>query len=212
MILKKILGILLVLVGLIVAASGVFLSLTAMNAEPVLVAEPVEATQKVEELMDAIVSSDYEKASSLIYGNPALGLDREPADQVGIMLWNAFTESQSYELKGGFTASNSGLTQQVVFTYLDMDSVTENLGARAQALLMDRIEAAENIDDIYDGNNEYREDVVMEVLEEAVAAALKQAAQTVSVELTISLVFRDGQWWIVADNALLNAISGGVLY
>ena len=212
MILKKILGILLVLVGLIVAASGIFLSLTAMNAEPVLVAEPVEATQKVEELMDAIVSSDYEKASSLIYGNPTLGLDREPADQVGIMLWNAFTESQSYELKGGFTASNSGLTQQVVFTYLDMDSVTENLGARAQALLMDRIEAAENIDEIYDGNNEYREDVVMEVLEEAVAAALKQAAQTVSVELTISLVFRDGQWWIVADNALLNAISGGVLY
>ena len=212
MIIKKILGILLVLVGLIVAASGIFLSFAAMNTEPFLVTEPVEATQKVEELMDAVVSCDYEKASSLIYGNPSLGLDREPADQVGIMLWNAFAQSQSYELKGGFTASNSGLTQQVVFTYLDMDSVTENLGARAQTLLMERIEAAENIDDIYDANNEYREDVVMEVLEEAVAAALKQAAQTVSVELTVSLVFRDGQWWIVADNALLNAISGGVLY
>lgn len=212
MILKKILGVILVLVGLIAAASGIFLSFTAMDAEPVLVSEPVEATQKVAELMEAVVSCDYEKASRLIYGNPALGLDREPADQVGVLLWDAFTKSQSYELKGGCTASNSGLTQQVVFTYLDMDSVTANLGHRAQALLMERIESAENIDEIYDAKNEYREDVVMDVLEDAVAEALKKDAQNVSVELTVSMVFRDGQWWIVADNALLNVISGGVLY
>lgn len=212
MILKKILGVILVLVGLIAAASGIFLSFAAMNTEPVLVAEPVEATQKVAELMDAVVSCDYEKASSLIYGNPALGLDREPADQVGVLLWNAFAASQSYELKGGCTAANSGLAQQIVFTYLDMNSVTANLGDRSQELLMERIEAAENINEIYDSNNEYREDVVMEVLEDAVAEALEKDAQNVSVELTVNLVFRDGQWWIVADNALLNAISGGVLY
>ena len=212
MILKKILGVILVLVGLIAAASGIFLSFAAMNTEPVLVAEPVEATQKVAELMDAVVACDYEKASSLIYGNPALGLDREPADPVGVLLWDAFSKSQSYELKGGCTASNSGLTQQVVVTYLDMNSVTAKLGDQSQALLMERIEAAENINEIYDSNNEYREDVVMEVLEDAVAEALKKDAQNISVELTVNLVFRDGQWWIVADSALLNAISGGVLY
>ena len=212
MILKKILGIILVLVGLIAAASGIFLSFAAMDAEPVLVSDPVEATQKVAEMMEAVVACDYEKASSLIYGNPSLGLEREPADAVGILLWNAFAKSRSYELKGGCTASNSGLAQQVVFTYLDMDSVTANLGDRAQALLMERIEAAENIDEIYDINNEYREDVVMEVLENAVAEALEENVQNVSVELTVNLVFRNGQWWIVADNALLNAISGGVLY
>ena len=211
MILKKILGVILVLAGLLVAASGAYISFAAMDAEPVLIAEPVEATRKVEELMDAVVSCDYEKASSLIYGNPTLGLDRDPADQVGIMLWDAFTKSQSYELKGGCTAVESGLVQQVVFTYLDMTSVTANLGERSQAMLVERIEAAEDIDEIYDENNEYREDVVMEVLEEAVAKALKEDAQNVTVELTVNLIFRDGQWWIVADNALLNAISGGVL-
>ena len=211
MILKKILGVILVLAGLLVAVSGAYISFAAMDAEPVLIAEPVEATRKVEELMDAVVSCDYEKASSLIYGNPTLGLDRDPADQVGIMLWDAFTKSQSYELKGGCTAVESGLVQQVVFTYLDMTSVTANLGERSQAMLVERIEAAEDIDEIYDENNEYREDVVMEVLEEAVAKALKEDAQNVTVELTVNLIFRDGQWWIVADNALLNAISGGVL-
>ena len=212
MILKKILGVILVLAGLLAAASGIFLSFASLNAEPVLVAEPVEAAGQVAELMEAVVSCDYEKASSLIYGQPALGLDREPADKVGALLWNAFAKSQSYELKGGCAASNSGLTQQVVFTYLDMDSVTANLADRSEALLMERIEAAENIDEIYDSNNEYREDVVMEVLEDAVAVALKEDAQTVSVELTVNLVYRNGQWWVVADNALLNAISGGVLY
>lgn len=212
MILKKMLGVILVLVGLITAASGIFLSFASLHAEPVLVAEPVEAADQVTELMEAVVSCDYAKASSLIYGQPALGLDREPADQVGILLWNAFAKSQSYELRGGCIASNSGLAQQVVFTYLDMDSVTANLADRSEALLMERIEAAENIDEIYDSNNEYREDVVMEVLEDAVAKALKEDAQNVSVELTVNLVYRDGQWWIVADNALLNAISGGVLY
>ena len=212
MILKKILGVILVLAGLVVAAGGIFVSFEALDAEPALVSEPVEATGKVVELMDAIVACDYEKASSLIYGKPQLGLDREPADQVGVMLWNAFGQSQAYELKGGCTAKDSGLVQHVVFTYLDMPSVTANLSDRSEALLMERIENAANIDDIYDENNEYREDVVMEVLAEAVAMALKEEAQTVSVELTLNLIYRDGQWWIVADNALLDAISGGVLY
>ena len=212
MILKKILGVILVLAGLIVAAGGIYVGFESRDALPVLVAEPEEATQKVVELMDAIVACDYEKASSLIYGNPALGLGREPADRVGVLLWDAFTKSQSYELKGGCTALEAGLAQQVVVSYLDINSVTGNLSDRSQALLMERIEAAENIDDIYDSNNEYREDVVMAALEEAVKDALKEEAQNVTTELTLNLIYRDGQWWIVADNALLNVISGGVLY
>ena len=212
MVLKKILGVALVLVGLMVAAGGVFLSFQSLDAEPVLVSEPVEAVDHVVALMDAVVSCDYEKASGLIYGNPALGLDREPEDQVGTLLWDAFAKSQSYELKGGCTANDSGLAQQVVFTYLDIDSVTANLADRSDALLKARIEAAEDTDEIYDANNEYREDVVMDVLEKAVKTALKRDAKNISVELTLNLIYRDGQWWIVADHALLNAISGGILY
>lgn len=212
MILKKILGYILVLLGLTVAVSGIVVSFVSLDAEPILVSEPVEAVDAVEELMNAIVSCDYEKASSLIYGNPALGIDRAPEDAVGVLLWDAFTKSQSYEMKDGCHATDSGLTQQVVFTYLDMNSITANLADRSETLLMDRIEAAENIDEIYDSNNEYREDVVLDVLEEAVTQALKEDAQNVSTELTLNLIYRDGRWWVLADNALLDAISGGVLY
>lgn len=212
MILKKMLGVILVLVGLILAAGGIFVSFASLNAEPVLVSEPVEAAGRVTELMDAIVACDYQKASSLIYGNPQLGLDREPADEVGVMLWKAFTESQAYELKGSCVADNSGLTQQVVMTYLDISSVTANLADRSQAILTQRIENAENLDEIYDTNHEYREDVVMDALKEAVTMALKEDAKQTSVELTLNLIYRNKQWWVVSNSQLMSAISGGIVH
>ena len=212
MILKKILGVVLVLVGLVLAAGAYYVTFTSLDAEPVLLSEPVEASGRVTELMDAIVTCDYDKASGVLYGTPQLGLDRDPADEVGVMLWDAFTDSQSYELKGNCEAQDSRLTQQVVFTYMDISSVTANLADRSEALLVKRIESAESISEIYDENNEYREDVVMDVLQEAVAMALKEDAQQVSVELTLNLVYRDNQWWVVPNSQLLNAISGGIVH
>ena len=118
MILKKILGVVLVLVGLVLAAGAYYVTFTSLDAEPVLLSEPVEASGRVTELMDAIVACDYDKASGVLYGTPQLGLDRDPADEVGVMLWDAFTDSQSYELKGNCEAQDSGLTQQVVIPAL----------------------------------------------------------------------------------------------
>ena len=33
-----------------------------------------------------------------------------------------------------------------------------------------------------------------------------------TVDLTVKLSYQDGKWWVVADEALYNAISGGILY
>ena len=212
MILKKMLGVILVLVGLVLAVGGIMVSFASLDAEPVLISEPVEASSKVTDLMDAVMACDYEKASSVIYGNPQLGLDREPEDEVTRMLWKAFTDSQTYELKGECVADNSGLTQQVVMTYLDIYSVTANLSDRSEAILMERIENAANSDEIYDENNDYREDFVMAVLRDAVEDALAEDAKTLTMELTVNLSYQDGKWWVIADEALLDAISGGILY
>ena len=37
-------------------------------------------------------------------------------------------------------------------------------------------------------------------------------ASAETVELTIQISYQDGSWWVIADNALLDAISGGILY
>jgi hypothetical protein len=71
---------------------------------------------------------------------------------------------------------------------------------------------AADVTEVYDENNDYREDVVMEVLLEAAEDSLAEDAQNMSVTLTVGLRYWDNRWWVVADEALLDAISGGVLY
>jgi hypothetical protein len=68
------------------------------------------------------------------------------------------------------------------------------------------------VSEIYDENNEYREDFVMNVLYDATVAVLEENAKKQTCEVTVNLSYQDGNWWVVADEALLDAISGGILY
>ena len=93
----------------------------------------------------------------------------------------------------------------------ELASLTENLRERAQTLLEQRIAQAEDTSEIYDENNEYREDFVMAALYDAAQEALEQDARTTSWELTLNLIYENGQWWIMPEPGLLVAISGGIL-
>ena len=116
---------------------------------------------------------------------------------------------------GDCYATDAGLAQDVTFTCLDFSSVTASLQSRAQELLVQRVaeaEGTEDADTIYDEKGDYREDFVMDVLYDAAVAALEEDAATMNTELTVSMTYQDGKWWIIADKNLLDAISGGILY
>ena len=211
-VLKYIASILLAAVGLSAAAAAVYLCTQFVDAKPMLLTPPDVAQSKVVALMDAVSEGDYEKASQAIYGTPSLGVDREAADEVGVMIWKAFQDSISYELLGDCYTTEQGLAQNVSISCMDVTSVTVNLKERAQTLLEQRVAEAVDVSEIYDENNEYREDFVMAVLRSAVEDALKEDAREMTVELTVKLSYQDGSWWVVADEALLDAISGGILY
>lgn len=98
----------------------------------------------------------------------------------------------------------------MTITTLDISSVTGALTEHAHALLTARVEGAEEMTELYDEENNFREELVSEVLQEAVVQALAEDAQTVTYDVTLNLIYRDGQWWVVPDQALLDAISGGV--
>lgn len=208
----KILSAVFGVVGVCAAAAAVYLSLSSRDAGPVLLSPPDEAKSQAEALMDAVCQGDYEGASACLWGNPSLGVDRKAADEVGILIWDAFTDSISYELVGDCYATDSGLAQDVEMTYMDIAAVTAQLRDRSQVLLEQRVERAEDTSEIYDENNDYREEFVMDVLYDAAVQALKEDAQELTVELTLNLSYQNGQWWVVADNELLDAISGGILY
>lgn len=209
---KYIASLLLAAVGLFAAAVAVHLCTQFVDAKPMLLTPPDVARSKVIMLMNAVSEGDYEEASQAIYGTPSLGVDREAADEVGVMIWEAFRGSITYELKGDCYTTEQGLAQNVVISCMDVTSVTENLKERSQSLLEQRVTEAVDVSEIYDENNEYREEFVMEVLRDAVEDALEEDARSMTMELTVNLSYQDGKWWVVADEALLDAISGGILY
>ena len=209
---KKVISVLFALVAVAAAAAAIYLCFTSLDAEPVLTSNPVEAENRIQDFMDAVCDGDYDQVSAYIAGHPNLGLSREASDEVGVLLWNAHTDSLRYTLVGECHATDDGLAQKISLTGLDISSVTAVLKDRSQALLEKRVQEAEDATEIYDENNEYREDFVMEVLYDAASEALENDAQEITTEFTVNLVYQEDKWLIVSDNALLDAISGGILY
>ena len=199
------------MVGLVAAAMCIFLSVRFLNADPVMLDQPEAAAQQVELLMDAVSHNDFTAASALIYGNPDFGADREPEEEVGALIWDAFLSSISYEVDGELYATESGVAQNIVISALDISSVTKNLKERSTALLEARVAEAEDPHEVYDENNEYKESFVMQVLYDAAVDALKEDAVTVDQRVTVNMICEDGLWMIIGDSQLLSAISGGIL-
>lgn len=209
---KKILSVLFAIVGLLAAATAVNLGLSNRNADPVLLEPPLEAEHQVVGLMEAVCRGDFDAASTYLLGQPGLGVDREATDKVGVLIWNAFCDSMSYELVGECYVTEDGLAQSAKLTCLDITSVTATLKERSQKLLEQRVEEAENLDDVYDENFQYREDFVMDVLYDAAVAALEEDAKMMTTELTLNLSYQGEKWMVIGDKDLLDAISGGILY
>lgn len=199
------------ILGVGFATLGICLALINMNASPVLVRQPEAARIQVNTMLDALCEGDYDAVSACLHGNPNLGMDREPEDEVGRMFWEALCESFAYEIPGDFYATDSGVALDVKISALDLNSVTGNLRQRAQDLLELRIAQAEDTSDIYDENNEYREEFVMDTLHDAARDALEEDAREITWELTLNLLYENGQWWIMPDSGLLKALSGGIL-
>lgn len=199
------------LLGLALALGGVLIAMMNRDAGPVLKEQPEAARNQVVTMLDALCAGEYDTVSACLYGNPGLGMDREAQDEVGRLFWDALADSFSYEIRSDFHATDSGVAMDITISAMDIDSVTVNLRQRAQTLLEERIEAAEDPSEIYDENNEYREDFVMGALYDAARAALSEDAASVSWEITLNLIYQDGQWWIMPEPELLQAISGGIL-
>lgn len=193
------------------AALVLFFCFSPLARQPLLIKTSREATLQTQDMFDAICRGDYSAAEQFLLGRPSLGVDRPAADAVGQVFWDVFIESLSYELQGPCFATDSGLGQAVSITCLDISATAASLGQRSQELLEALLVSSADTSDVYNENNEYREDVVMEVLHQAVRDVLAEDAVYRTTTITISLVQNDGTWWIVPDEALLSAVSGGII-
>jgi hypothetical protein len=96
-------------------------------------------------------------------------------------------------------------------TTLDVAAVTAYIEAHARTNIETRAQAAEDYDAVFDENDEYRKEFIQEVLRDTTNQALIQVTDQITTDVTLHLVWSDGQWWVASNEGLLNAVSGGIV-
>jgi len=202
-----------ILLGILASALMVLsigLCLVSLNRQPQLQEVPEQAQKCAQTLMDNICTGDFQAAAQVMYGQPDLGADRDPADTAGVMIWDAFLGSISWEWKSGYYLTDTGIGRDARITFLEIPSVTEAIGRRSHELLTAKVVSATDMAELYDESNNFRPELVEAVLQEAVVRALAEDAKQTFLDVKLTMIHRDGKWWAVPDQALLTALSGGV--
>ncbi len=198
-----------VLGGVIMAATT-GMCLLSLDAEPKVLRIPQGAEDCAQSLVQALEEGDYAAAESLIYGQPDLGIAEAPEDPLAALAWEAFEDSLSVSLQGACYAQGADFCQELTVTALDVTTVTASLRQRVNDLLQERMENAEELSELYDEQNQFRQDLVDQVMQEALQQALAEDAQTFTCQSVLGLIRRDGRWWAVPDQELLRALSGNL--
>lgn len=191
---------------LLIGSMGFFL--LNRNAAVRILELPQEAVACSEQFAQSLNAGDLEAAAQYVYGQPDFGTEGTSSTLESAAVWNAFLEGISLEFTGKCYALESGLARDASITTLDIAGVMETLPKRTQALVNQKIASAESLADVYDEAGHFREELVDGILKQAVQEALTQDAKTVTREVTLKLMNRDGRWWVVPDQALLQALSG----
>ncbi len=202
-----------VMLGILASALMVFsigLCLVSLNARVTMPQAPEGATACSDALREAVNAGDYEAMSQVLFGQPDLGVHGKPENLKTLLVWDAFLGSLSLEYKGACYATDSGVARDAVVRGLNLSAMTGALDRQAHALLTARVEEAETMAELYDETNNFREDLVEEVLQEALIRCLSEDVSRGEQEITVKLICRDGQWWAVPDSALLDMLSGGL--
>ena len=204
------LSMLFAVIGICLLAVAALFCTAFLNAPPVMLSAPDAALECSETLMAALSQGNYETASSCLAGQPDLGLDREPEAETGKLLWNAFAASFQYEFTGECYATSTGVARTVMITTLDLNKVTARLPQRLDDLLGAKIASGSTMSDIYDEEGNFRQDLIQELLLQGLAEILEEDAPTVTRGVSMNLVYENNRWLVSCDQALLQAISGGV--
>lgn len=200
-----------VLVGLAAAGTGVHLALNHWSDFPVILQKPQQAEERAQALLDAVKDGRYEDAEGMFLETVDLGMERELDDTMSRALWQAYREHLAFTPVGELYPTKNGVARDYTVKYLDLEALLAPVDGRAKIIMEYRIENAQNVSELYDAYNEYREDLVADVLETAFNQLLDQRElPELEDKFTIELVYTDGQWKVLAQESLLRTITAGL--
>ncbi len=185
----------------------------ALDAKPVIMAESSEPSAVAEEFMAHVFSGEAAEAEKMLLGSGKLGLDSEPTDNIGSMLYAALQESFSYAPVGPCTEDSTDASQSFTVTFLDIPSLTALQQDATNARLAQYLEAADRADEVQAEDGSWLPEVAMAALEEVTAELLENAeAHYTEAEVTIQLRFSAGEWKVIAGEDLFAVLSGNTAY
>lgn len=166
----------------------------------------------VTKFYDALIAGDYTTAYSCLSDYTGLGLETEPADANAALIYDALKESYEYTLADTAKVDKLSATQSVRFKYLDLESLEASVEDGVKRNL-EKIVKARPGSEVYDENNKYLPSVTAEAYNESLQFVLSHASSYyTATAIDIELVYTNGQWLIVTNQAMLNALMGGVAY
>lgn len=205
---KKNLSNVLLILGMVLAIIAVMLAFTAKDNEPRLMQNPTDALKRADEMMTKICAGDYPGASGLMYGQPSLGAAPEGGSLAVELLWTAYLDSLEYDISEKCYVVETGVAVDVTVRMLDIPAVIRSMEWFAQDLLGKRVAAAEDMSEIYDEDNNFRQEVMDKILRDAAVQALADNPAHKEQVITLHLIHDQGKWWVMPDAGLQNILSG----
>ena len=195
-------------VALLLFAAAVFLAVVGMRDGLVFCRYSSEPGETVEAFFDEIRVGRYEDAYARLGNYSDLGLTGTPEDAVSAELYDALRASYACRLLGEAETKGLSAVQKVEFTALDVSALQTQIREGVLAHLAEIVDSRP-YDEVYDAQDQYRTEVTEEAYRLAVSDLLAHSADFARTEtLSVSLSYDTSGWHILADKALLNALSG----
>lgn len=196
--------------GIVLMLGTAILCFTSMDANVKVLETPTGAVECADQLISAIDSGDLAGAAALMYGQPDLGAEGVPTDSVSALLWDTFRKEMRCEAVGKLQLQGADFACSATVTVVDIPALTMSVQTRAKAILEQKVAQATDMAQLYDAQNNFRQELIDQVMQEALNQAMGQDLGYVTQNVTFRVVFQDGQWWAVPDQNLLSALSGGL--
>ena len=186
-------------IGMVLLVGSMGFLLLNRNAEAKIRELPQAAVSCSDGFVQALNDGNLETAAQMIYGQPDLGVAGMPEQPEAAAVWNAFAESIAFAYTGDWQVTDQGLSRKATITVMDVSSVMEELPQLAQKLVDQKIVGAAELAEVYDESGSFREELVDEILQQALQQSLSLDMPSLTREVTVKFVNREGAWWAVPD-------------
>ena len=162
-----------------------------------------------DELVRLLGEGELTAVAEMLYGNPDLGVDR-PLSGEAAAVWEIFRKGISCELTSDFYVDGSSFAVDAVITVPELESIPDSITEHGKRLLDEKIAAAEKMAELYDENGDFRQDLIDEIMAQAVALSFAEEPETLTFETTFGFTYQGNRWYVVPDSAFMRALSGGL--